>query len=317
MMTDTFTNTATVTSGGGSSKLEKKDPRQPRDMRLFKKNSPHLRQRIHSIVKHAALIAMGFVMLYPLLWMLASSFKPDALIFREPGLLPSTITFSNYTEGWNALTHPFSLYLGNSMTVVAGSVIGNLVSCSLAAYAFARLNFKLRNLCFALMLMSVMLPIHVIIVPQYVLFSQFGWINTFLPLIVPKLLATDAFFTFLLVQFFRGIPKELDEAARIDGAGHKRIFFQILLPLAVPALATTAIFTFIWTWNDFFSQLIFLTDPEMHTVPIALRSFLDSTGQSSWGSMFAMSVVTLIPLFIIFLFGQKYLVKGIATTGLK
>ncbi|WP_324649394.1 carbohydrate ABC transporter permease [Georgenia sp. H159] len=275
------------------------------------------RRQVRSAVKHVLLIAAALIMLYPLLWMIASSFKPDALIFREPGLIPSEVTLENYSSGWNALLHPFSHYLANSAVVVAGSVIGNLVSCSLAAYAFARLNFRFRGLWFAIMLMSIMLPIHVIIVPQYVLFSELGWINTFLPLIVPKLLATDAFFVFLMVQFFRGIPRELDEAARIDGAGHPRIFFQVMLPLSLPALATTAIFTFIWTWNDFFSQLIFLIDPEMHTVPIALRSFLDSTGQSSWGAMFAMSIISLVPLFIIFLFGQKYLVKGIATTGLK
>lgn len=272
---------------------------------------------IRPLLKHVGLILAAFVMLYPLLWMVASSFKPDALIFREPWLIPSEVTTENYTRGWNALLNPFSHYLLNSATVVAGAVLGNLVSCSLAAYAFARLKFKLRNLWFAIMLMSIMLPIHVIIVPQYVLFSELGWINTFLPLIVPKLLATDAFFVFLMVQFFRGIPKELDEAARIDGASHLRIFFQVMLPLSMPALATTAIFTFIWTWNDFFSQLIFLTNPDMYTVPIALRSFLDSTGQSSYGAMFAMSIVSLIPLFLVFLFGQRYLVRGIATTGLK
>src|SRR5690606_31131505 len=221
------------------------------------------------------------------------------------------------TDGWNALLHPFSHYLINSALVVLGSLLGNLLSCSLAAYAFARLEFKGKRLWFAVMLMSIMLPIHVVIVPQYVLFSQLEWINTFLPLIVPKLLATDAFFIFLMVQFFRGIPRELDEAATLDGANHLRIYLQIMLPLSVPAPATTAIFTFIWTWNDFFSQLIFLTRPEMYTVPIALRTFVDSTGNSSWGSLFAMSIVSLIPVFIAFLFGQKYLVKGIATTGIK
>ncbi|MFC4626653.1 carbohydrate ABC transporter permease [Promicromonospora alba] len=275
------------------------------------------RVRVRGLARHIVLIAVGIVMIYPLLWMLASSFKPDALIFREPGLIPTDFTTENYSLGWNALSHPFTHYLMNSFMVVAGSVVGNLASCSLAAYAFARLNFRFRRLWFAIMLMSIMLPIHVIIVPQYVLFSELGWLNTFLPLIVPKLLATDAFFVFLMVQFFRGVPRDLDEAARIDGAGHARIFVQIMLPLAVPALATTAIFTFIWTWNDFFSQLIFLTEPDLYTVPIALRAFLDSTGQSSWGAMFAMSIVSLVPLFLIFLLGQRYLVRGIATTGLK
>ncbi|WP_237728141.1 carbohydrate ABC transporter permease [Cellulomonas sp. APG4] len=273
--------------------------------------------RARSLVKHGMLIAVGFVMLYPLLWMLASSFKPNALIFRDPALIPSEIDLSNYTVGWDALLHPFSHYLMNSFIIVAGAVLGNLISCSMAAYAFARLNFRGRKLWFAIMLMSIMLPIHVVIVPQYILFSQLDWINTYLPLVVPKLLATDAFFVFLMVQFFRGIPRELDEAAHIDGAGHARIFFRIMLPLATPALATTAIFTFIWTWNDFFSQLIFLTNPDMYTVPVALRTFVDSTGASSWGSLFAMSIVSLVPIFLVFLFGQKYLVKGIATTGIK
>jgi multiple sugar transport system permease protein len=275
------------------------------------------RSRGQGLFKHGVLIIGGLLMLYPLLWMLSSSFKPTALIFRDPALIPGSIDLTNYTLGWNALLHPFSRYLLNSVVIVAGAVLGNLVSCSLAAYAFARLKFRGRGLCFGIMLMSIMLPIHVIIVPQYILFSQLGWINTYLPLIVPKMLATDAFFIFLMVQFFRGIPRELDEAARMDGAGHGRIFFQIMLPLSMPALATTAIFTFIWTWNDFFSQLIFLTNPDMYTVPVALRTFVDSTGTSSWGQLFAMSVVSIVPVFLVFLFGQKYLMKGIATTGLK
>jgi multiple sugar transport system permease protein len=276
-----------------------------------------LRSFVRSLLKHGVLIIAGLVMLYPVLWMVSSSFKPNALIFRDPALIPRSIDLSNYRLGWNALLSPFSRYLLNSVVVVAGAVLGNLVSCSLAAYAFARLKFRGRGLCFGIMLMSIMLPIHVIIVPQYILFSQLGWINTYLPLIVPKMLATDAFFIFLMVQFFRGIPRELDEAARIDGAGHGRIFFQIMLPLSTPALATTAIFTFIWTWNDFFSQLIFLTDPNMYTVPVALTTFVDSSGASSWGQLFAMSIVSLVPVFLVFLFGQKYLMKGIATTGLK
>ncbi|GAA4438241.1 carbohydrate ABC transporter permease [Actinokineospora soli] len=266
---------------------------------------------------HAGLVLFGFVMLYPLLWMLASSFKRTEDIFTEPGLIPSNPTLENYTEGWDALGEPFSTYLLNSSIVVLGSIVGNLFACSLAAYAFARLEFRLKRLWFALMLGSIMLPIHVVIVPQYVMFAQVDMINTFWPLLLPKLLATDGFFVFLMVQFIRGLPRDLDEAARIDGCSHWGIFFRIILPLCVPALATTAIFTFIWTWNDFFSQLIFLTDPEMHTVPVALRTFVDATSQTPWGPVFAMSMVALGPIFGFFLAGQRYLVRGIATTGLK
>jgi multiple sugar transport system permease protein len=272
---------------------------------------------VRSAAKHAGLILLTLVMLYPVIWMVVSSLRPNNEIFRSPGLVPDSLRVANYSDGWNALASPFGHYLVNSAIVVLGCIVGNLISCSMAAYAFARLDFSGKKLFFATMLGTIMLPIHVIIVPQYILFSQLDWINTFLPLIVPKLLATDAFFVFLMVQFIRGLPRELDEAARIDGAGHPRIFLRVILPLMVPALATTTIFTFIWTWNDFFSQLIYLTDPEMYTVPVALRSFVDSTVATSWGAMFAMSVVSLLPIFLAFLIGQRYLVKGIATTGIK
>ena len=209
------------------------------------------------------------------------------------------------------------VYLVNSAIVVLGALLGNLVSCSMAAYALARLKFRGRALFFGMMMLTLMVPVYVLIIPQYVMYSKIGRVNTFLPLIVPKFLATDAFFIFLMVQFFRSLPTELDEAAKIDGAGYWRIYFRILLPISLPALATTAIFTFIWTWNDFLSQLIYLTKPELQTAPVALRNYVDATSGASWGSLFAMSVVTLIPVFIVFLVGQRYLVKGIATTGMK
>jgi len=272
---------------------------------------------VTSVIKHILLIATGFLMIYPLLWMLVSSFRPTDEIFRDTSLIPKGITLANYTYGWSALNQPFGHYLINSGIVVLGCIIGNVLSCSLAAYAFARLKFTGRTILFAIMLLTIMIPYHVVLVPQYILFQQFGWVNTFLPLIVPKLLGTDAFFVFLMVQFIRGLPKELDEAARIDGCGHFNTFFRIILPLMVPAVATTAIFTFIWMWNDFLSSLIYLIDPSMYTVPLALRAFLDSTGSSNWGAMFAMSIVSLIPVFLAFLFGQRFLIRGIATTGIK
>lgn len=272
---------------------------------------------VTSVIKHILLIATGFLMIYPLLWMLVSSFRPTDEIFRDTSLIPKGITLDNYTYGWSALNQPFGHYLINSGIVVLGCIIGNVLSCSLAAYAFARLKFTGRTILFAIMLLTIMIPYHVVLVPQYILFQQFGWVNTFLPLIVPKLLGTDAFFVFLMVQFIRGLPLELDEAARIDGCGHFNTFFRIILPLMVPAVATTAIFTFIWMWNDFLSSLIYLIDPSMYTVPLALRAFLDSTGSSNWGAMFAMSIVSLIPVFLAFLFGQRFLIRGIATTGIK
>jgi multiple sugar transport system permease protein len=273
------------------------------------------RRRGRSVVKHLLLIATGLTMIYPVVWMLVSSLRPTDVIFRTPGLWLNDLYLDNYTGGWTALASPFGHYMLNSAIVVIGAIIGNLLSCSLAAYAFARLQFRLKTLWFSIMLMTIMLPFHVVVVPQYILFNKLGWVDTFIPLVLPKFLATDAFFVFLMVQFIRGIPRELDEAARIDGCGHWQIFSKMMIPLMMPALATTAIFTFIWTWSDYFTPLIYLTDPNSYTVPVALRSFLDSTSGSNWGAMFAMSIVSLVPIFLAFLFGQKFLVQGIATTG--
>ncbi|MDR6079166.1 ABC-type glycerol-3-phosphate transport system permease component [Agrobacterium sp. SORGH_AS440] len=162
-----------------------------------------------------------------------------------------------------------------------------------------------------------MLPYHVVLIPQYILFLEMGWVNTSLPLIVPKYLATDAFFIFLMVQFFRGIPRELDEAAVMDGCSPFRIYWKIMLPLSLPVLATAAIFSFIWTWDDFFGPLIYLNDINTYTVQLGLRSFVDSTGSSDWTSLFAMSNLSLVPVFLFFLFFQRLLIEGIATTGMK
>lgn len=269
------------------------------------------------ILAHVAIVTLGLVMLYPVLWMISSSFKPAQLIFSEPGLLPREITLDNWAQGWTALGIPFSHFYVNSAVISALSVIGNLCSCAIAAYAFARLEFHFKSILFALMLGTIMLPFQVIMVPQYILFQGLGWTNTPLPLVVPKFLAVDAFFVFLLVQFIRGLPRELDDAATVDGCGPLGVFFRIILPLLRPALAVTAVFTFIWTWNDFLGPLIYLTAIENYTVSIALNAFLDSTGTSNWGAMFAMSVLSLVPLFLVFVFAQKQLVQGIATTGLK
>lgn len=275
------------------------------------------RSTTRSILKHTGLIVLSIVMIYPLIWLVVSSFKPNGEIFSDLSIFTTNLTLDNYVHGWTSQQLPFGHFLWNSTILVVGAIIGNLISCSMAAYAFARLRFFGRNTYFAIMLGTIMLPFHVVLVPQFVIFRELGWLETFLPLIVPKFLAMDAFFIFLMVQFIRGLPKEIFEAARIDGAGHARIFGQITLPLMVPALATATIFTFIWTWGDFFGPLIYLRTRENFPVSVALKGFIDAQSSSNYGAMFAMSVVSLIPLFLAFLIGQRYLVKGIATTGIK
>lgn len=265
---------------------------------------------------HAFLVVSAISMIYPLLWMLAGSFKSGTIIFRDPSLIPHAPTIANYVAGWRSLGG-FGHFFVNSFIIAAVSVLGTLFSCSFAAYAFARLDFAFKRVLFAVMLATIMLPFHVTVVPQYIIFSRLGWLNTFAPILLPKLVAVDSFFIFLLVQFIRGIPRELDEAAQLDGCGPIRIYWQIILPLMKPALATAAIFAFIWSWNDFFSPLLYLTDPSVYTVPLGLRGFVASEGESAWGSLFAMSILSLIPIFAVFLYGQKFLVRGISTTGLK
>jgi multiple sugar transport system permease protein len=277
------------------------------------------RRKIMSVVSHVLLIGASIVMLYPLLWLLAASFRPENEIFTSGiSVLPSTSwSIDSYFRGWNGLRVSFGQLFINSLTISILSVCGNVLACSLAAYAFARLEFFGRGFWFAMMLMTLMLPYQVTLIPQYVFFLNLGWVNTFLPLVVPKFLAADAFFIFLMVQFFRGIPKELDEAARMDGAGPWRIYWKIIMPLSMPVLATAAIFTFIWTWDDFFGPLIYLSDLRQYTVMLGLRTFTDSTGMSDYGGLFAMSVLSLVPIFLFFLFFQRLLIEGIATTGMK
>ena len=276
-----------------------------------------IKQQVKSVIKHVMLIGLSLLMIYPLIWLVVSSMKPNNQIFADLSILTTDLSLDNYVQGWDAQLLPFHVYLINSSILVFGAIVGNLVSCSMAAYAFARLDFRFRTATFAIMLGTILLPFHVVLVPQFILFRELGWLDTFLPLVVPKFLATEAFFIFLMVQFIRSLPNELYEAARIDGAGHIRQFVQVTLPLMIPALATTTIFTFIWTWADFFGPLIYLRSPENYVVPQALNMFIDGQSTSNYGAMFAMSVVSLIPMFIAFLIGQKFLVKGFAKTGIK
>ena len=293
------------------------DPEALRAARAQARRVRERRELGRALIKHACLLLASFGMLYPLLWMVASSFKPESEIFSELAVWPRQVDLDNYSEGWYALRESFTGFFLNSFVIAALSVIGNLMACSLTAYAFARLEFRLKWLWFALMLGTLMLPYHVTLVPQYVLFLSLGWVDTILPLVVPKFLAVDAFFIFLMVQFFRGLPRELDEAARMDGCGPWRIYWRIILPLSTPVLATAAIFSFIWTWDDFLGPLIYLNNIANYTVPLALRAFVDSTGLSAWGQLFAMSTLSLVPVFVFFLFFQRLIIRGVAMSAMK
>jgi len=269
-------------------------------------------------IAHLVIVVLGFAMIYPILWLIMASFKEGNVIFSDPSLLPKTWTWDNYVKGWEGIgiVH-FSTFFINSLYICVLCMIINSLFASITAYAFARLKFIGRKVWFAIMMITLMLPGHVTMIPRYLIFNMLNWIDTFNPFIIPKFFGGDAFFIFLIVQFIRTLPTDMDESARIDGCSKLGIYTKIIFPLTMPAIITTMLFTFLWTWDDFLSQMIFLNSPSMYTVPMGLRLFLDSSGISSWGPMFAMSVVSLLPCFVLFFSLQKYFVQGIATTGIK
>lgn len=272
-----------------------------------------------SFLWHIFLIVGAFMMLYPLLWLVGNSFEESlAVIMRGRRILPQNFSFVNYKEGLEGFFRvSFLVFFRNSFILVAMIVAGTIASSSLTAFAFARLDFRFRRVLFALMLATIMLPFHAVLIPQYVMFHRLGWVGSYLPLFVPRFFATSGFFIFLNVQFMRGIPADFDRAAYVDGCTPFGVYFRIILPLSVPALITTAIFSFIWSWNDFFSHLLYISDVAKYTVSLGLRLFLDAQSESSWGSMFAMSVLSLVPVFLMFVVMQRHLIEGVTAGGVK
>ena len=276
-------------------------------------------KRAKSLAFHAVALLLTAVVLYPGLWMIASSFKPNSEIGgANTSLWSSNFSFDNFVTAMDGIGGVSTLqFFTNSLVLALGAVVGTILSASVSAYAFARIKFPGRGIFFGMMIATLLLPFHVVIIPQYIIFQQLGLVDTYVPLLIGKFLAGDAFFVFLMVQFMRGLPAELDEAARIDGAGHARIFGSIMLPLMKPALISTSIFSFIWSWNDFLGPLLYLNTPEKYPLPLALRLFVDQTQSSDYGAMIAMSVLALLPVLIFFLIFQRYIVEGVSTQGLK
>jgi multiple sugar transport system permease protein len=274
--------------------------------------------KLSTVAWHAGVIAVLVIVLYPIVWVVAATFKPSADIIGGLDLLPTEPTTVNYERAVEGIAGiSIGRFFWNSTVLAVLSVVGTVASSALAGYAFARLRFPGRGAMFALMISTLLLPFHVLIIPQYAVFQKLGLIDTYVPLLLGKFLAVEAFFVFLMVQFMRTIPHELDESAKIDGAGHWGIFWHIILPLARPALITTAIFTFIWSWNDFFGPLIYLSTPDKYPLPLALQLFVDEATGSDFGALMAMSMLALVPVILFFLFFQRFLVEGVSTSGLK
>jgi ABC-type glycerol-3-phosphate transport system permease component len=263
------------------------------------------------------LVLVGAVITFlPVVWMISGSFKLEKDIFTSPPQwIPNPWTWNNYVEAWHAL--PFGRFTFNTLVVVFFTLIGAFFSNTLVAFGFARLRARGRNFLFLLCLATLMLPQHVTLIPVYVLFSKLGWIDSYLPLIVPAFLASP-FWVFMLRQFFMTIPLELDEAARMDGASTLHIYWQIMLPLSRPALTTLVIFVFLETWREFFLPLIYLNSQEKFTLAIGLNLLKGTADYNArYDLLMAVATVMALPPLLLFFFGQKYFVQGLAMTGLK
>lgn len=268
--------------------------------------------------KYAFLTIFSIIMIYPLIWLFFACFKTNAEIFGNINLFPSKYSFEAFVKGWNGTgQYSFATYFINTIILVVPNVLFTIVSSSVVAYGFARFNFPFKKILFTLMISTLMLPNAVLIIPRYMIFRNFGWLDSYLPFLVPSALACNAFFIFMMVQFFRGLPKELDESAYIDGCNSFTILIKILLPLCKPALFSVGIFQFIWTWNDFFNQLIYINSVQKYTISLGLRMSLDTLSVVNWNQIMALSLIAILPCVLVFFLAQKYFVEGIATTGIK
>lgn len=280
-------------------------------------HSVSARRAVGTTVYHVLMLIVSFLMLYPILWLVASSFKPNGDIFSTAtSLIPKNFTIEHYITGWKGFgNYTFGTFFKNSILVAVLSSVGMVFSSALVAFGLARIRFKGRNFWFVMMIITMMLPGQVMMIPRFVLFNNMGWVGTFLPMIVPSFFASG-FNIFLIMQFIRGIPRDMDDAAKIDGCSWYGVFSRIILPMIVPSLVTVGVLTFMGSWEDFMGALLYLNKPAMYTVAYALKMFNDSS-QADYGATFAMSALSLVPVLTLFFFFQKNLVEGISIQGLK
>jgi len=275
-------------------------------------------RRVIALGATYAVLFLGICfILIPLVWMISTSLKDLGSVFLfPPQLIPNPLHWENFPAGWTVM--PFDLFLRNTLVLTLAAMVGQIASCALVAFGFARLRGKGSNVLFVLLLSTIMLPIYVTLIPTFILFKQVGWIDTFMPLIVPAYFGGSPFYVFLMRQFFMTIPLELDDAARVDGATTFDVFSRICLPLAKPALATVAIFSFLGHWNDFLLPLIYLHSQENFTLAIGLNLFrAEQTSFTPWNQLMAVSLLVMIPPLLVFFFAQRLFIQGIVVSGVK
>ena len=269
-------------------------------------------------LRYGVLVAVGFLMLYPLLWMVGGAFKPNHEIFSSIGFIPHSPTLEGFTKGWQTSTeYTFARYLLNTFAIILPKVFATVVSSVLVAFGFARFNVPGKRVLFALLIATILLPKSVLLVPQYLMFREMGWLDTFLPLYVPSAFATEGFFVFMIIQFMRSFPREMEEAAVMDDCNSLQVLWHVVVPVIMPAIISVALFQFMWSMNDFLSPLIYLSSVEKYPVALALKLSIDVTEATSWNQILAMSTIALAPSVILFFAAQKYFVEGITVGAVK
>lgn len=276
------------------------------------------RRTLQLLFRYGILIGVGFLMLYPLLWMIGAAFKPNREIFDSISFWPHTPTLEGFVEGWRTGTeYTFGTYLANTFKIIVPKVVVTVISSVLVAFGFARFRIPGKRILFALLIATVLLPKSVLLIPQYLMFRELGWLDTFLPLYVPAAFATEGFFVFMIIQFMRTFPVEMEEAAVIDGCNSLQILLYVVVPVIMPAIISVALFQFMWSMNDFLQPLIYLSSVEKYPVSLALKLAIDVTEATSWNQVLAMSTIAVLPSIVLFYAAQKYFVEGITVGSVK
>jgi oligogalacturonide transport system permease protein len=276
------------------------------------------KERRGAIIRYTVLTVMGLIMLYPLIWLVGASFKTNNEIFSSPWFWPQEPTITGYIDGWKTSTpYTFGHFFLNSLMIVIPKMVGVAISSTVVAYGFARFDFPGKKVLFGVLIATLLLPEVVTRIPQYLLFRELGWLDTYLPLFVPQWFAMDAFFVFMLIQFMRSVPRDMEEAARVDGANTLQVLWYVVVPVMKPAIISVCLFVFMWTMNDFLGPLIYISSVENYPISLALKLSIDATEAFAWNQILSMTVLALAPSLIVFFIAQKYFIEGISTGGVK
>ena len=279
------------------------------------------RRKVSTFFRYFVLIAVGFIMVYPLIWMVGATFKTNNEIFSSVGFIPRNPTFDGYKNAMKSYGGDIDLVkaMVNTYSIVLPKVIFTIISATITAYGFARFEFKGKNLLFAVLMSTLFLPQVVLNVPQYIMFNKFGWINhpLYLALIVPTMFATDTYFVFMLIQFLRNIPRELEEAAKIDGCNSVKTLWYVIVPMLKPSIVSCALFQFMWSSNDFMGPLLYVNSPSRYPASIFVKMSMDGDTGFEWNRVLAMSLISIIPSLVVFFLAQDSFIDGIAAGGVE